>query len=86
MKKKNIYFKKVIVPFKIYADFECNLWGVESYEGSYRKQYQDHISCSFACKIVCVDDRFAEPIVDFRGENAAYLLKQFLGNTNIAKK
>ena len=32
------YFKKIPVPFKIYADFVCNLKGVESYEGSYGKQ------------------------------------------------
>ena len=31
------YFKQILVPFKIYADFECNLEGVESYEGSYTK-------------------------------------------------
>ena len=29
------YFKQIPVPLKIYADFECNLRGVESYEGSY---------------------------------------------------
>ena len=28
------YSKQIPVPFKIYADFECNLRGVESYEGS----------------------------------------------------
>ena len=31
------YSKQIPVPFKIYADFECNLRGVESYEGSYTK-------------------------------------------------
>ena len=31
------YFKEIPVPFKIYADFECNLKSVESYEGSYSK-------------------------------------------------
>ena len=31
------YSKKIPVPFKIYADFECNLRGVESYKGSYTK-------------------------------------------------
>ena len=31
------YFKQMSVSFKIYADFECNLRGVESYEGSYTK-------------------------------------------------
>ena len=56
------YFKQIPVPFKIYADFECNLRGTESYEGSYTKKYQDHIPSSFAYKIVCVDDRFTKPI------------------------
>ena len=32
------YFKQIPVPFRIYADFECNLMGVESYEGSYTKE------------------------------------------------
>ena len=32
------YFKQIPVPFKIYADFECNLKGVENYEGSYTKK------------------------------------------------
>ena len=32
------YFKQIPVPFKIYADFECNLKTVESYEGSYSKK------------------------------------------------
>ena len=31
------HFKQIPAPFKIYADFECNLKGVESYEGSYIK-------------------------------------------------
>ena len=66
------YFKQVPVPFKIYVDFECNLNSVESYESSYSKKYQDHITCSFAYKLVCVDDKFSKPIVVFRGENAAF--------------
>ena len=32
------YFKQILVPFKIYPDFECNLKSVESYEGSYSKK------------------------------------------------
>ena len=36
------------------------------------KKYQDHIPCSFAYKLVCVDNRFSKPIVIYRGENAAY--------------
>ena len=31
------YFKQIPVPFKLYSDSECNLRGVESYEGSYTK-------------------------------------------------
>ena len=38
------YFKQIPVLFKIYADFECNLSSVESYEGSYTKKISR--SCS----------------------------------------
>ena len=65
------YFKQIPVPFKIDADFECDLRTVESYEASYSKKYQ-HIPCSFAYKLVCVDDKFIKPIVFFKGENTAY--------------
>ena len=68
------YFKQLPVPFKIYADFECNLKNVEIYEGSYTKKYHDHIPCSYAYKIVCIDDRFSKSIVVYRGENATYKL------------
>ena len=30
-------FKQLLIPFKIYGDFECNLRSVEIYEGSYTK-------------------------------------------------
>ena len=69
------HFKQIPVPFEIYADFECNLRGVESYEGSYSKKYQDHVPCSFAYKIVCIGYRFTKPIVVFRGENG--VLKEY---------
>ena len=38
------YFKQIPVPFKIYADFECNLKSAEVYEGSYTKKISR--SCS----------------------------------------
>ena len=66
------YFKQMSVPFKIYADFEGNLERVESYEGSYTRKYQCHIPCSFAYKVVCIDDKFSKLIVVYRGKNAAY--------------
>ena len=31
------YFKQIPLSFKVYADFDCNLKRVESYEGSYTK-------------------------------------------------
>ena len=62
LEKETIEFKnllkQILVPFKIYSDIECILNNVESYEGSCSKKYQDYIPCSFACKLVCVDDRF----------------------------
>ena len=68
------YFKQIPVPFKIYADFECNLKSVESYEGSYskKKKKKKKIPSSFSYKLVWVDDKFSQPIVVFRGRNDAY--------------
>ena len=66
------YFKQILVPFKVYADFECVLKSAESYEGSCSKKYQDHIPCSFAYKLVCVDDKFTKPIAVFRDKNDAF--------------
>ena len=64
------YFKQLPVPFKIYADFECNLKNVECYEGTYTKKYE-HIRCSCAYKVVCIDDKYSKSIVVYRGVNAA---------------
>ena len=78
------YFKQIPVPFKIYADFECNF---KCNEGSYTEKYQDHIPCSFAYKIVCIDDRFIKPTIIYRVKmQLMNLLKQFLKNIDIAKK
>ena len=76
--------KEIPVQFKMYADFECNL---ESYEGSYSKKSQDHISCSFAYKVVCVDDKFNKTVVVFRVKMLLMdLLKQLLKSLNTVKK
>ena len=60
------YFKQIPVPFKIYAGFECNLRCIECYEDSYTKEYQGHVPCSFAYKVVCIDDKFTKQIVVYR--------------------
>ena len=81
------YFKQTPVPFKVYADFGCILDSVESYEGSKTKKYQDHIPCSFAYTLVCVDDRFSKPIVIYRGESATYkFIEAILKEFNYCKK
>ena len=81
------YFKQIPVPFKIYADFECNLKNVEYYEGTYTKKYHEHVPCSYAYKVVCIDDRFSKPIVVFRGENVAYeFIKAILKEYEYCKK
>ena len=64
--------KKLPVPFKVYADFECNLRDVEIYEDSYTKKFHEHVPCSYAFKVACIDDSFSKSIVVFRRRNAAY--------------
>ena len=85
------YFKQLPVPFKSYADFECNLRDVESYEGSYTKKNHEHVPCSFAYKILCIDNKFSKPIVVYRRENAAYefikaILKEYKNCKKVIKK
>ena len=73
IKFKN-YFKQLAVLFKIYADFESVLKRIHSDDRSnnafYTKKYQEHIPCSFAYKVVCIDDRLNKPVVPCRGNNA----------------
>ena len=62
--------------FKVYADFECLLKevdiGVNNNYFSYTSKYQDHIPCSFAYKLVCVNDKYSKDIVLYRGKNTVY--------------
>ena len=46
------------------ADFEFNVTGVSDRNNntSYTEEYQERIPCSFACKVICVNDRFSEPV------------------------
>ena len=79
-----IYFKQILVPSKIYADFKCNLKDVESYEEFYSKKYQNHITCSFAYKRFCVDDEFTKPIVVYKFIEA--ILKEYECCKKVMKK
>ena len=75
-----------------FLDFECNLRGVESYEGSYTK----NIKITFLvillinCLVVCID-KFTKRVVVYRGENAAYgfikaILKEYKYCKNVMNK
>ena len=69
------YFKQLPVSFKIYPNFECILKRVRGgykYNGSYTERYQDHIPCSFAYKIVCIDNKLSKKVVLHRGKIAVY--------------
>ena len=71
------YSKQIPVPFKIFADFECILKKVNgevecSSNSSYTRKYQNHVSCSFAYKVVCVDNKFSKKIALYRGKDAVY--------------
>ena len=87
------YSRQLPVPFKIYADFECNLQDTEIYEGPCTKKYHDHGPCSYVYKIVCIDNRFSKPIVVvvYRGKNTAYefikaILKEYKCCQKIVKE
>ena len=81
------YFKQLPAPFKTYVDFECNLKDIEIYEGSYTKKYHEHVLCSYAYKVLCIDDSFSKSIIVFRGKNAAYeFIKTILEEHKYCKK
>ena len=90
LEKGFIRFKKfnrqIPVPSKIYADFgsilkSCDV-GVDNDCFSYTRKYQDHILCSFAYKVVFIDDKYSKDAVLYRETNAVFkfiemILKQY---------
>ena len=72
----NNFSKMIPAPFKIFADFECLLKEVDSGIHndcfSYAAKCQDHIPCSFADKLGCVDDKYSKDIALYRGKNAVF--------------
>ena len=59
------YYKKMRVPFVVYADFEAFTESISTCspndESSYTKQYQRHKPCSFSYYIKCFDDKLFKP-------------------------
>ena len=81
------YLKEIRLAFKVYADFEYNLKGVEIYEVSYTNKNYDQIYCSFAYNVACTDNRLTKRIVASRGKNAAYkFIKETLKECEYCKK
>ena len=85
--KFETFFKQIPVPFKIYADFECNLKSVECDEGSYTK----NIKITF---LVVLLIKLSPLMIDLLSQLLFIevkmllmnLLKQFLRSINIAEK
>ena len=95
LEKKFISFKnysrQIPAPFKIYADFEYILKNVDSdiinNDISCTKKYQDHIPCSFACKVVCVDNKYSKKIILYRGKDAINkFIKSILNEYNYCRR
>ena len=67
IKSKN-YEKQVPISFIIYADAEHFLKITDSYEDEYTIKYQGHFPNPIGAKLVCIDDRFVLPTINFKGE------------------
>ena len=81
------YFKQIPVPFKIYADFECNLRDVECYEGFYTKNIKITFLVVFLIKLfVLMIGSLSQLLFIEVKMQLMNLLKQFLKSINIAKK
>ena len=81
------YFKQILVPFKTYADFECNLRCVESYEGSYTKNIKITFLVVLLTKLFALMIGLLSQLLFIEMKMLLMnLLKQFLRSINIAKK
>ena len=81
------YFKQIPVPFKIYANFECNLRGVESYEGSYTKSIKITFLVVLRTKFFVLMIGLLSQLLFLEEKMLLMnLLKQFLQSTSTTKK
>ena len=81
------YFQQIPVPFKIYADFECNLKSVKCNEGSYTKNVKITFLVVLPIKLfVFMIDLLSHLLFIEVKMQLMNLLKQFLRKINIAEK
>ena len=67
--------KQIPILFNMYADTECFLKLVNSYEGEHTRKYQEHIPNFIGVKLVCIDDRFTLPSIIFK---VKYCINKFI--------
>ena len=80
-------FKQIPVPFKIYADFECNSKSVEFDEGSYTKNIKITILVVLLIKLFELMIGLLSQLLFIEVKMLLInLLNQFLKNINIAEK
>jgi hypothetical protein len=74
IKFKN-YKNKLMVPFVIYADFECLTTQIQGCptdsEESYTNKYQKHEPCGYSYKVVSAYEQFTKPLKLYRGDDTA---------------
>ena len=70
------FSRQILVPFKIYADFECILKScgvdIDNECFSYTRKYQDDIPCSFIYKVVCIDNKLSKDAVLYREKKCSF--------------
>ena len=80
-------FKQIPVPFKIYADFECNLRSVESCEGSYTKNIKITFLVVLLTKLFALTIGLLRQLLFLEVKMLFMnLLKQFLRSISTAEK
>ena len=81
------YFKQLPVPFKINADFECNLRDVEIYEGSYTKNVMSMFLVVMLLRLFVLMINLVSQLLFLEVKMLLInLLKQFLKNISTVKK
>ena len=81
------YFTQISVPFKMYADFECNLKRVECDEGSYTKNIKITFLVVWLIKLFALMIGLINLLLFIEVKMLLMnLLKQFFRSINIAKK
>ena len=81
------YFKQMPAPFKIYADFQCNLKVIETYEDLYTKNIKTTFLVVLLTKLFVLMIALVSELLFLRVKMLLlYLLKQFIKGMSTAKK